>query len=178
MRYLRVVAVLVGMLLAAAPAAAVAKGTGSTKYDPPGLGGANQYYELIPTSGGGTTTPTDLSAPTAKTVDALGKSKQAIKKLRKLGAAGKATADWAEATAPTRARETGGLGSESSSTATAASVSTGGGSAFSGVAHLLGGSDVDGIGAALPILLLVSLAGAVGYAAGRGARGRFRPRRG
>ncbi len=148
------------------PASAAAKG-GSVLYAPPGHAGASEYSEDLPTSGGSTTQPTNLSAPSPVQLNKLGQGRQGARKLVHDGTQGKAALDWARATAPRQ------IGSSSSSSPTATTANLHSGSAVSGIADVLSGSDVGGLGAIVPLLLGLMLAAAIGFAAGR----RFSSRR-
>lgn len=140
-----------GGLACAPPAIA-----GSTKiYAPPGKAGTSEYSEVVPTSGGNVLPPAMGNGnPTASEISKLGSGKVGVKKLAKLGKQGAAAAQFAQATAPVATP-----GSRNHAGTALAGVA--GGSALSGVTHLLGGSDVDGIGVFLPLLLAFGLGWAV-----------------
>jgi hypothetical protein len=141
------------------PAAAAAKG-GTTLYAPPGHAGASEYSEDLPTGGGSTTQPTNLSAPSPVQLNKLGQGKQGARRLQHKGSQGKAAANWARATAP----------STLSGTTHAHAANLQSGSATSGILNVLGGADTGGLGAVLPLLLALVLAAAVGFALGRRGR--------
>jgi hypothetical protein len=122
---------------------------------------------VVPTSGGGTKPPANLSGASSAKLDELGAGGRTARKLARLGAAGSAAADWARDTAPSVVGRTPGVTKPES-----AGGGPGGGSAASGLLDLLDGSDSGGIGLLLPLLLALTLAGAVGFAVGR-----RRPRR-
>lgn len=169
--------------LALAPAAAAAP----IVLDPPGKAGANQYFETIPTSNGNAAPPSGGTATKPPTIDASGPGKSALHQLQKLGADGQAAANFAEASAPPASptgshgqrgagsssanRDGSGNSDGSGTNPAAAAASATGGSAFSGIFHVLGGSDAGGIGVFLPILLIGSLVSAIVAAGWRRRRG-------
>lgn len=166
-----------------------------TVYAPPGKAGASEYFEVVPNSGGGVAPPANLTSPGSRNLSRLGVGARTARTLSKLGATGGQAARWARATAPVRTGaepgvrsgggepgvapgggQPGGSGGVGNS-GTVGPAGTGslprGGSALGGVIELLGGLDADGIGAALPVGLIVLAVGALGFALGR----RLRPRR-
>ncbi|MGH2842607.1 MAG: hypothetical protein ACRDKL_03345, partial [Solirubrobacteraceae bacterium] len=122
--------------------------------------------------GGGTAPPANLSTPGSHHLDGLGQGAAGARTLAKLGKTGTAAANWARASAPTVVRRPDGSPG-AGRPRTGANPALAGGSALSGFTHILGGSDSGGLGAALPLLLILTLAATVGFAAGR----RWRPRR-
>ncbi|MGH3267074.1 MAG: hypothetical protein ACRDNS_34405 [Trebonia sp.] len=137
--------------------AAVAK-----QYAPPGKAGTSEYAEDIPTAGGNTATPAMGGGnKTAAEINRLGAGKVGVRKLSKLGEIGAAAAQWAQQTAPaatsgaSAGAQRGGGAQEQTARSTVLTAS--GGSALSALGHLVGGSDVDGIGALLPVLLAFGL---------------------
>jgi hypothetical protein len=152
-----------------------AEATAAKIYAPPGKAGTSQYAETLPASGGNVGTPATTGGnPTGVQLSKLGAGAAGARKLAKLGKTGQSAAAFASATAPTLTRARHLL-------APAANVSSGtqidrsGGSAASGVLHLIGGSDSGGIGVFLPLLLAFSLGAAVAVGARRGLRRRQRP---
>lgn len=173
MRLIRATAaVLATALLIASPAEA-----GKTKtYAPPGKAGSSQYSEVVPTSGGNVATPAMGGAnPTAKQISRLGAGRSGVGKLAKLGKQGAQAAQFAQQTAPTIVHSTHGLRGPGGGTAASAPLTSTGGSAFSGLTHLLGGSDEGGIGVFLPLLLAFGLGVAVAISVVRVRRGRQPP---
>ena len=152
-------------LLSLVPAAAQAK-KGSTVYVPPGKSGATQYFEIVPASGGATAPPVSPATASSHNLNGLGQGRRGGRTLTKLAKAGAAAAALARATAPHRE-----LGSAPPAGARASRANLGTGSALSAIANVVTGSDQGGIGVFMPLLLALSLAGAVGFALGR----RFRP---
>ena len=156
---MRVASVVVGtVLLIAAPAEA-----GKTKtYAPPGKAGTSEYSEVVPTSGGNVQTPAMVGGDkTAAQISRIGAGKAGVRKLSRLGKQGAAAATLAQETAPTVVRSVHGLDSGSTPTGSPMLTARSGGSALSGVGHLLGGSDAGGIGLFLPLLLAFGLGLAV-----------------
>ena len=135
--------------------AAVAK---KTTYAPPGKAGTSEYAETLPAAGGNVGTPaTGVGNPTGAELSKLGAGKAGAAKLSKLGKAGKSAAAFARATAPVAA-----------SAAPSSSITAGdqtGGSALSGLLHLIDGSDTGGMGVFLPLLLAFGLGAAVAVSA-------------
>jgi hypothetical protein len=145
-------------------------------YAPPGRAGTSQYAEDIPSAGGNVSTPAMGGGnKTAAQISHIGKGKQGVSKLSKLGKTGIQAAQFVQATAPsgTSSSRSGssrsGSGSTQPTTSQKPSTAAGrrarttvltasGGSALSGVGHLLTGSDSGGIGIFLPLLLALSLA--------------------
>jgi hypothetical protein len=164
--------VTVAALFVLLPAAAQATTTTYKVYAPPGKAGTSEYSEVVATSGGGVAPPANLSDPSSKAIDSLGRAKHGLEKLAKLGKTGAAAANLARATAPARVTLQGpSAGTQAGATGNPGStVDTG--SAVSGLLHLVAGSDQGGIGVFMPLLLGLSAAGALGFALGR----RFRPR--
>jgi hypothetical protein len=158
MRLGRTAVALVAVLVAASPAAAAAK-----TYAPPGKAGASEYFETLPASGGNVAPPNNHPDASGAALSKLGAATTGVHKLQKLGKDGQSAAAFAKATAPTVTAPV-----TASPTLSAAS----GGSAISGVAHLLGGSDGGGIGIFLPLLLAFGLAGAAAVIGLRVWRGR------
>jgi hypothetical protein len=174
MRLIRVTAaVLASALLVAAPAQA-----GKTKtYAPPGKAGSSEYSEIVPTPGGNVQTPAMGGGnPTAKQISSLGRGKTGVGKLSKLGKQGAAAAQFAQQTAPAAVHSTHGLAGPKGASASPTPIpSSTSGSAFSGITHLLGGSDSGGIGVFLPLLLAFCLGAAVAISALRVRRARQPP---
>lgn len=115
-------------------------------YLPPGKSGASEYYESIPSSGGNVAPPSGGSHVSPAALDAIGQGRRGSKGLSHLGSTGTAALGLARATAP---GSSGGA------------PSAPGGSALSGLAHLVSGSDAGGIGVFLPLLLAISLLAAL-----------------
>lgn len=130
-------------------------------YAPPGRAGTSQYAEDIPSAGGNVSTPAMGGGnKTAAQISHLGAGKQGVRKLAKLGKAGAQAAQFAQATAPaTGSNQSAPV--DTRSTPHSSPLVASGGSALSGVGHLLGGSDSGGIGVFLPLLLAVSLVAAL-----------------
>lgn len=167
LRHRRLIALLVILVVAAMPEMALA--SGRTVYAPPGKAGASEYFEDVPSPGGGTTPPANLSTPSPKNLNHLGKGGSAARKLKKLGTTGTAAANWAQASAPA-IRRTSLAPSGTTPSAHVASLHVGSG--ISAIGDVLDGNDSGGLGAVLPLLLGLSLAGAVGFAVGRRVRRR------
>lgn len=150
--------------LGSAPAAAAKKAT----YAPPGKAGASEYVETLPAAGGNVAPPsTGGGAPTAAALSKLGSGKVGAEKLSKLGKTGSSAAAVAQATAPEAAVKV-------PRSRISADLETGG-SALSGLLHLIGGSDAGGIGVFLPLLLAFGLGAAVAISALRVLRRRQPP---
>jgi len=171
-------AVVAFAFLASAPAALAGK---STTYAPPGKAGSSEYSEVVPASGGNVAPPSSGGGnKTAAQINAIGSGKTGVHKLAKLGKTGAAVAVFAQATAPVASH---GFGSATSGSSTGRGTehhvsvlaSSSGGSALSGVGHLLDGSDAGGIGVFLPLLLAFGLGAAVAVSAQRVRRGRQPP---
>lgn len=163
-----VAAVSVAWLATAAPALA-----GKTKvYDPPGKAGANEYAEVVPSAGGNVAAPAlGGGNTTARQISALGAGSVGVRKLAKLGREGAGAAQFALQTAP--AATPTRLPAPTPTPARAgAKLDARAGSALAGIGRLIAGSDVDGIGLALPLLLAASLTGAVGFGVLRARRHR------
>jgi hypothetical protein len=156
MRLKRIALVLViAGALGCAPAAAAKK----TTYAPPGKAGTSEYAETLPAAGGSVAPPETGGGgnPTGAELSKLGSGKAGAAKLSKLGKAGQSAAAFARATAPV---VTPATRSSSPSSSITADDQTGG-SALSGLLHLIGGSDSGGIGAFLTLLLAFGLGAAV-----------------
>ena len=165
----RLTPVLAIVILCAIPGSALASGhQGYKVYEPPGKAGASEYAEVVPTSGGGAKPPASLAGAPARSLDALGAGKRTARKLEKLGATGRDAADWARATAPAVTGGTTHGATTPRPLAEAAGLNRG--SAATGLLDLLSGSVAGGIGLALPLLIGLGLAGAVGYLIGRRVR--------
>jgi hypothetical protein len=160
--------------LVLAPAAA------AKQYAPPGKAGTSEYAEDIPTAGGNVSTPAMGGGNrTAAQIDKLGAGKAGVRKLTKLGTTGSAAAQFAQQTAPavsTRASSTTGTSghptgkgapghttpaSTTGGTAHGSKLNAAGESALGGLWGTISGSDGDGIGAVLPLLLAFGLGLAV-----------------
>ncbi|HEX3801314.1 MAG TPA: hypothetical protein VHV75_00595 [Solirubrobacteraceae bacterium] len=150
-------------LVALSPAVAGAK-----TYAPPGKAGSSEYAETLPASGGNIAPPTSADSASGATLSKLGAGRKGAQQLAKLGKAGQSAAAFARATAPPLVPAAG---------PTSASAASGpaGGSALSGLVHLIGGSDVDGIGVFLPLLLAFGLGAAVAVSVLRVRRGGQQP---
>ncbi len=179
MRIQRIVLALVALaFLASAPAALAGK---STTYAPAGKAGSSEYSEVVPASGGNVAPPsTGGGNTTATQISALGSGKAGVHKVAKLGKAGAAAAVFAQATAPVAS--THGFGSPTAgSTGTAGAhhvsvlTSSSGGSGVSAIGHLLDGSDAGGLGVFLPLLLAFGLGAAVTVSVQRARRERQPP---
>lgn len=167
------------LLLGSLGCAQVASAAKTKTYAPPGKAGTSQYSEVVPTAGGNVLPPAMGGGnPTAARISRLGSGKSGVHKLSKLGKQGAAAAQFAQQTAPvatapvtTAPVATTPKGAHPSSVA----LRSPGGSALSGLTNLLGGSDVDGLGAILPLLLAFGLGAAVAVSALRLRRGRQPP---
>jgi hypothetical protein len=147
-------------VLASAPVA-IAK-----NYAPPGRAGTSEYAEDIPSAGGNVKTPAMGGGnTTAAQISKLGAGKTGLRKLSKLGKSGSAAAEFALQTAPTTSVSPTPAGAGRRARPGVLTASSG--SAISGLEHLLGGSDVDGIGVFLPMLLAFGLGAAIGVSAWR-----------
>lgn len=150
--------------------AAAAKKT----YAPPGKAGTSEYAETLPAAGGNVAPPAIGSRkPTGAALSKLGSGKAGAEKLSKLGKAGQSAAAFARATAPVAAPTA--IPSNTTAGGHRGSTLSGGGSAFSGVLHLIGGSDAGGIGVFMPLLLSFGLGAAVAVSALRVLRRRQPP---
>jgi hypothetical protein len=134
------------------------------EYAPPGKAGTSEYAEDIPTAGGNVQTPAMGGGNnTATEIDHLGSGKPGMRKLVKLGKAGSAAALFAQQTAPATTQDTSsrtrgrGNSHQLSGTLPQSTLIADGGSALSAISHLIGGSDVDGIGIVMPLLLAFGL---------------------
>lgn len=158
-RMMRLVRISLAMLAAALLMSAQADAAKTKMYLPPGKAGASQYGEDIPTAGGNTLSPAMTGGnKTAAQISSLGSGKIGVRKLAKLGKTGASAAALARQTAPTVASP----GASKPGAGHHRSVLTAsGGSAISGLGHLIDGSDADGIGVFLPLLLALSVVGAV-----------------
>jgi hypothetical protein len=170
--------------LSTAPAALAGK---TKTYAPPGKAGSSEYSEVIPASGGNVSPPSAATGnTTAAPISKLGQGRVGLRKLAKLGKRGAAAAQFAQATAPTvvtnnhptKNHATNGHGLKGGGSADGARTRpaqklklTAGGSALSGIGDLLGGSDVDGIGILLPLLLAFGLGAAATVTVQRLRRG-------
>ena len=156
---------------------------GRTKtYAPPGKAGSSEYSEVIPASGGNIAPPSSGGGNTTPAqISAIGSGKLGVQKLDKLGKSGAAAAQFAQATAPVAS--THGFGSTTSATRQTTApdrrvsvlATPAGGSGLSAVGHLLAGSDANGIGVFLPLLLAFGLGAAVAVSVTRMRRGRRPP---
>lgn len=171
----RAVVGLVSAAVIAAPADAFA-----IVLAPPGKSGADQYFETVPTSAGNAAPPAGGSASPGQSLAGIGQGGAGARTLARLGADGQAAAGLAAATSPTPPGHAGanaGNGSGSRRTASspsgASSQGSANGSATGGLVDTLTGSDSGGIGLVLPLLMLVSLLGAI--ALGFGLRRRSTP---
>jgi hypothetical protein len=190
MRTKRILVTLVVLFsLSTAPAALAGK---TKTYAPPGKAGSSEYSEVIPASGGNVAPPSAAAGnTTAAPISKLGQGRVGLRKLAKLGKRGAAAAQFAQATAPTvvanshtttnhttKNHATNGRGLKGGGSANGARTRptqelklTAGGSALSGIGDLLGGSDVDGIGILLPLLLAFGLGAAATVTVQRLRRG-------
>lgn len=158
------------ILVAASFGGALPAGAAAKTYAPPGKAGTSEYSETLPASGGNVAPPAMTGGnPTGAQLSALGSGQAGARKLEKLGKQGQSAAAFAQATAPTRLH-----GSHLSAPAknAAGQVESPGGSAISGVLHVLGGSDSGGIGVFLPLLLAFGLGVAVTVGVWTGLRRR------
>lgn len=146
--------------LALMPAAASAQ-----VYAPPGKAGSSEYAETIPTSGGNVAPPSDPGSSSGSALGSIGHGSAGAQALSKLGTAGKAAAALARATAPATAAQvpasTRPSGSSTPSGPLSKLIRSPGGSAVGGLASLAEGNDDGGIGFFMPLLLGLSLAGAL-----------------
>lgn len=164
MRLIRVAVLVLSVALLVSGQAMAAKTT--KMYLPPGRAGASQYGEDIPTAGGSGLSPAETGGnKTAAQISRLGAGKLGIRKLAKRGKTGVAAAKFAQQTAPAVSSGPSKAVARHGEVLTAS-----GGSAMSGLGHLIDGSDANGIGVFLPLLLALSVLGAV-------AVGIFRTRR-
>lgn len=165
------IATLLTALVVAAPAQA-----GKVKvYAPPGKAGTSQYSEIVPAAGGNTQTPAMGGGnPTAAQISHVGQGRAGVRKLATLGKSGAAAAQFAQATAPSVVVPRHGLGGVVPRTRYAALTAASGDSAAGGVWRVLGGSDTNGIGVFLPLLLAFGLGAAVTATVIRLLRHRFR----
>jgi hypothetical protein len=140
-----------GLLLALASAAAAATTT------PPGNSGVDQYTETFPTAEGGEGTGSQRGGDPSR---ALGD--QTAQRFADAGAAGRAAANLAAATAPRAAGRP------------APASGSGGSGDLSGplgvLEHAVGTSDSGGMGPLLPLLLAATLLAASGYLLARRRR--------
>ncbi len=154
-------------VMAITPAVAAAK-----TYAPPGKAGSSEYAETLPASGGSVAPPTGTAPASRTTLSQLGAGRKGAQKLAKLGTAGQSAAAFAKATAPTPAPTPTPTPTLTPAPVSSRASAQAGGSALSGVVHLIGGSDAGGIGVFLPLLLAFSLGAAVAVTATRVRRGR------
>lgn len=157
---------IVALLLVASLTWAPPAFAGKTKvYAPPGKAGTSQYSEVVPAAGGNVLPPAAGGGnPTAAQISRLGSGKAGVRKLSRLGKQGAAAAQFAQQSAPVTT-------TPSTSRPASRAPRSSGGSAISGIGHLLVGSDVDGIGAFLPLLLAFGLGAAVAVSLLRLRRG-------
>ena len=151
--------VVVAMLLIAGPAPAANTGK---MYLPPGKAGANQYGEDIPSAGGNTLAPASTGRNTAAAqISNFGSARVGVHKLAKLGKQGAAAAQLAQQTAPAVSGPAKSGPNKPRVTGTRRLLTASGGSAISGLGHLMSGSDQGGIGIFLPLLLALGVVAAV-----------------
>lgn len=138
---------------------------------PPGHAGSSQYFETVPTSCGNAVPPSTGtgSGADAGSITQLGHGRAGIRGLSHLGTSGKAAAALAAATAPS----SGGAGSSSPPDGGASkrgtthklfsspAVESSSGSAGAALGSALTGSDPTGLGVLLPVLLGLTLVGAI-----------------
>jgi hypothetical protein len=173
MRPIRALLAVLAISMLVCTPAALAK-----QYAPPGKAGTSEYAEDIPTAGGNAATPAMGGGnKTPAEIDRLGAGKAGVRKLAKLGELGAAAAQWAQQTAPATAspRNDGATAAHHAGAARQPTLTASGVSALSGLGRLLGGSDVDGIGIFLPLLLAFGLGAAVAISARRVLRRRQQP---
>jgi hypothetical protein len=153
---------------------------------PPGHAGASEYFETIPSSAGNVAPPSagDASNPQrAGSIAAIGVGSAGVRHLARLGLAGRTAAAFEAATAPPRqslsggsvAGGSGGAAGADSQLALAereAARTAAGGSTMAGLWSAIAGSDSGGIGLFLPLLMALSLVGAIVLAFRRSPRGR------
>jgi hypothetical protein len=174
-RLMRLRGVVTVLVAAAAFSPVPTAWAGQTKiYAPPGRAGTSEYAEVVPSDQGNGLPPAMGGGNrTTAQIKRLGSGGTGAEKLAKLGKQGAAAARFAEQTAPNVVESAHGLGAGTGPGPGVRNLGAGsGGSAFSAIAHMLGGADAGGIGAFLPWLLALGAAGAVGYLFGR----RLRPR--
>ena len=156
------------VLVVASSLGCVPAASAKKTYAPPGKAGTSEYAETLPAAGGNVSPPaTGGGNPTGAALSKLGSGKAGAEKLSKLGKAGKSAAAFARATAPVAAPP-----------ASSSSITVGdqtGGSALSGLLHLIGGSDSGGIGVFLPLLLAFGLGAALAVSVSRVLRRRQPP---
>jgi hypothetical protein len=132
---------------------------------PPGHAGANQYFEVIPTSAGNAAPPGSVDGSGtaeagSQALAGFGKGRTGDAQLAKLGKDGQAASALAASTAPrTKGAQPGAV------------PASGGGSLGSGISRALTGSDSGGLGLVLPLLLGTALVAALGIIAARLRRG-------
>jgi len=169
MRWASLVIVCLASLMLAGAALARAK---TVIINPPGSAGANEYSEVIPSSSGNVSPPSvdgGSSHVAPGGLASIGHGRVGVARLQALGNQGHAAAALAAATAPSRAPGApAGTGSSRSSAPPAPADTPG--SAASGLAHVLTGSDAGGLGVLLPLLLATALVGAVGLVLARARR--------
>lgn len=167
-----IAAVLLAGSLGCAPVASAAK---TKTYAPPGKAGTSEYSEVVPTAGGNVLPPASGGGnPTGRQISRLGSGKAGVHNLAKLGKQGTKAAQFAQATAPSTPRPSGTHPPTVTPPPTV-TLRSPRGSALTGFTNLLGGSDVDGLGAILPLLLAFGLGAAVAVSALRLRRGRQPP---
>ncbi len=158
--------------LGLAPAAAAKK----TTFAPPGKAGTSEYAETLPAAGGNVSPPARGGGnPTGAELSKLGSGKAGAAKLSKLGKAGQSAAAFARATAPVATPAAPASSASPSRSSSITADERTGGSALSGLLHLIGGSDSGGIGVFLPLLLAFSLGAAVAVSGLRVSRRRQPP---
>jgi hypothetical protein len=151
---------------------------GAKIYAPPGKAGASEYFETLPASAGNVAPPsaTTYTAPTKSSatnpasttssgtsaassrLSKVGAGTKGANKVAKLGSNGESAAAFAQETAPAVVK------TSANERASDAAFVTPNGSALSGVVRLLGGSDAGGIGAFLPLALILGLVAAIAAA--------------
>jgi hypothetical protein len=132
---------------------------------PPGHAGANQYFEVIPTSAGNAAPPGSVrgsgnASAGSQALAPFGHGSKGDAKLAKLGKDGRAAAAVVAATAP--GTVPAGARADAYNNGTSPE-----GSAAHGIATALGGSDAGGLGLLLPLLLATALIVALGIVAAR-----------
>ena len=142
---------------------------------PPGHAGSDQYFETVPTSSGNAAPPGGPAAGKGadRSIDRLGHSRAALRKLSHMGTEGQAAASLAASTAPgATGSATGASGKGSGIGLAPASQGLSqpqGEGAASGLASALTGSD--GLGWILPFGLLAAFLAALLLAVARLRRG-------
>lgn len=131
---------------------------------PPGHAGANQYFEVIPTSAGNAAPPGSVRGSGNATAGSealapFGQGSKGDAKLAKLGKDGRAAAAIVAAMAPSAVRGGARIGAYTNGSQE--------GSIADGIATALAGSDAGGIGLVLPLLLATALIVPLGIVAAR-----------